>query len=468
MRYVSTRGAAETLRFDDVLLTGLARDGGLYVPESWPRFSHDEIRALAGLPYAEVALRVMTPFVEGAIEADALAGIIERAYARFDHPAVAPLREIGPNEWLMELFHGPTLSFKDYAMQILGGLFDHVLARRAERVTIVVATSGDTGSAAIEACRDRAAIEIFVLHPKGRVSEVQRRQMTTVAAANVHNIAIEGTFDDCQALVKGMFNDHEFRAEMRLTGVNSINWARILGQTVYYFAAASALGAPEKEIAFSVPTGNFGNIYAGYAARAMGLPIGHLVLATNCNDILSRFLETGALKQGEVEPTLSPSMDIQVASNFERFLFDLYGRDGSRLAQQMAAFQETGEITLDDERLGIAREVFDGFSLDDAGTVATIGAMHEQTGELLDPHTAIGVAGARAHRRDPARPMVSLATAHPAKFPEAVERATGQRPALPETLADLFERDERLETLANDLGAVEEYVRARAGEAKVA
>ncbi|MCH8090874.1 MAG: threonine synthase [Proteobacteria bacterium] len=468
MRYVSTRGAAEPLRFDEVLLTGLARDGGLYVPETWPRFSHDDIRALAGLPYADVALRVMTPFVEGAIEADALAGIIERAYARFDHPAVAPLREIGPNEWLMELFHGPTLSFKDYAMQILGGLFDHVLARRAERVTIVVATSGDTGSAAIEACRDRAAIEIFVLHPQGRVSEVQRRQMTTVAAANVHNIAIEGTFDDCQALVKGMFNDHGFRADMRLTGVNSINWARILGQTVYYFAAAATLGAPEKEIAFSVPTGNFGNIYAGYAARAMGLPIGHLVLATNCNDILSRFLETGALKRGEVETTLAPSMDIQVASNFERFLFDLYGRDGSRLAQQMAAFQETGEITLDDERLAAAREVFDGFSLDDAGTVATIGAVYEQTGELLDPHTAIGVAGAHAHRRDPAVPMVSLATAHPAKFPEAVALATGQRPALPEALADLFERDERLETLANDLGAVEEYVRARAEEAKVA
>ncbi|MCH7711041.1 MAG: threonine synthase, partial [Proteobacteria bacterium] len=404
MRYVSTRGAAEPLRFDEVLLTGLARDGGLYVPESWPRFSHGDIRALAGLPYADVALRVMTPFVEGAIEADALAGIITRAYARFDHPAVAPLREIGANEWLMELFHGPTLSFKDYAMQILGGLFDHVLARRAERVTIVVATSGDTGSAAIEACRDRAAIEIFVLHPKGRVSEVQRRQMTTVAAANVHNIAIEGTFDDCQALVKGMFNDHGFRADTRLTGVNSINWARILGQTVYYFAAAAALGAPDKEIAFSVPTGNFGNIYAGYAARAMGLPIGHLVLATNSNDILWRFLETGALKRGEVEPTLSPSMDIQVASNFERLLFDLYGRDGSRLAQQMAAFQETGEITLDDERVATAREVFDGFRLDDAGTVATIGAVYEATGELLDPHTAIGVAGARAHRRDPAVP----------------------------------------------------------------
>ena len=468
MRYVSTRGAAKPLRFDEVLLTGLARDGGLYVPESWPRPSHEEIRALAGLPYADVALRVMTPFVEGAIAADALAGIIEGAYARFDHPAVAPLKEIGPNEWLMELFHGPTLSFKDYAMQILGGLFDHVLARRGERVTIVVATSGDTGSAAIEACRDRAAIEIFVLHPKGRVSEVQRRQMTTVAAANVHNIAIEGTFDDCQALVKGMFNDHGFRADMRLTGVNSINWARILGQTVYYFAAAAALGAPEKEIAFSVPTGNFGNIYAGYAARAMGLPISHLVLATNSNDILSRFLETGALKQGEVEPTLSPSMDIQVASNFERFLFDLYGRDGSRLAQQMAAFQETGEITLDDERLAAAKEVFDGFRLDDAGTVATIGAVHEQTGELLDPHTAIGVAGGHAHRRDPAVPMVSLATAHPAKFPEAVARATGQRPALPEALADLFERDERLETLANDLGAVEDFVRARAPEAKVA
>jgi threonine synthase len=368
----------------------------------------------------------------------------------------------------MELFHGPTLSFKDYAMQILGGLFDHVLARDGRRVTIVVATSGDTGSAAIEACRDRAAIEIFVLHPKGRVSEVQRRQMTTVDAANVHNIAIEGTFDDCQALVKGMFNDHEFRDATRLTGVNSINWARILGQTVYYFAAASALGAPEKEVAFSVPTGNFGNIYAGYAARAMGLPISHLVLATNSNDILSRFLDTGVLKKGEVEPTLSPSMDIQVASNFERFLFDLYGRDGSRLAQQMAAFQETGEITLDDERLAVANEVFDGFRLDDAGTVATIGAVHEETGELLDPHTAIAVAGARAHRRDPSRPMVSLATAHPAKFPDAVARATGQRPALPEALADLFERAERLETLANDLGAVEEYVRARAEGAKVA
>ena len=468
VQYISTRGSAPELDFADAMLTGLARDGGLYVPRSWPRFSADDIEAMAGLDYAEVAYRVTRPFVGEVIDDGSYRAIVEKTYAVFTHAAVAPLKELAPNHWLMELFHGPTLAFKDYAMQLLGNLFNHVLAERGRRVTIIGATSGDTGSAAIEACRGREAIDIFILFPDGRVSDVQRRQMTCVDAANVHAIAVDGTFDDCQALLKDMFNDPGFRNEVSMSAVNSINWARILGQIVYYFVAAAALGAWQRKIAFAVPTGNFGNIYAGYAARAMGLPISHLVLATNANDILSRMLATGTMSRGEVHPSLSPSMDIQVASNFERFLFDLFDRDGARVAQQMAAFQDTGELPLSDSALTRAREVFAGFRLDDAGTRGEISGRYLATGELLDPHSAIAVAGGAAEHGDGAVPMVSLATAHPAKFPDAVREATGIEPRLPPHLADLMERPERFEALPNDLAAVQGYIRGRLAEREVA
>jgi threonine synthase len=463
VRYVSTRDRAPALGFCDCLLAGLARDGGLYVPESWPQFSPAEIRALAGLPYAEVATRVMAPFVEGegGLPREVLARICRESYVRFEHSAVAPLKELAPNLWLLELFHGPTLAFKDYAMQLLGRLFDHVLAERGTRITIVGATSGDTGSAAIEACRDRHAIEIFILHPKGRVSEVQRRQMTTVTSKNVHNIAVEGTFDDCQDLLKGLFNDEPFRDQVNLSGVNSINWARILGQIVYYFYAAVALGAPEREVAFAVPTGNFGNIYAGFAARAMGLPVHHLALVTNRNDILSRFLEAGELAIGTVEPSLSPSMDIQVASNFERYLFELYGRDGLALAADMEAFRRNRALTVAPARFERARAFFDGARVTDDETVATIARLYRETDEILDPHSAVAVAGAERCRRDEAVPMVAIATAHPAKFPDAVEKAIHVRPELPAHLADLMKRPERVATLRNDLGALKSYISER-------
>ncbi len=461
MRYVSTRGAAPTLGFEDVLLAGLAEDGGLYVPEAWPRLGAEEIGALAGLPYAELAARVMAPFVGDAIAADDLARIARRAYAGFRHPAVAPLERIDESLWLLNLFQGPTLAFKDYALQLVGLLFDHVLKRRGRRVTIIGATSGDTGSAAIEACRDREAIDIFILHPLGRVSEVQRRQMTTVASANVHNIAVEGTFDDCQDLVKAMFQDSAFRADMRLSAVNSINWARIVTQIPYYFAAAVALGAPERRVAFSVPTGNFGNVYAAYAAHRMGLPVARLVVASNRNDTLARFFETGRMEIAEVHPTLSPSMDIQVSSNFERLLFDLLDGDGAAVADLMRRFRAEGIMTVPESCWRSALELFVGFRLDDEGTLETIAEVYREAGMLVDPHSAIGIAAARAQRPDPMVPMVALATAHPAKFPDAVERATGVRPALPAPLADLFEREERYATLPAGLDTVEDFIRAR-------
>ncbi len=468
MRYISTRGAAPALAFDDVLLTGLARDGGLYVPESWPRFSPGELREFSGLPYHEVAYRVMAPFVQGAINLDVFRRIVTETYREFDHAAVAPLTQLSANEWVMELFHGPTLAFKDYAMQLLGRLFDHVLAARGERVTIVGATSGDTGSAAIEAFRGRKAVQVVILHPKGRVSEVQRRQMTTVLADNVHNIAVEGTFDDCQDLLKGLFNDQAFRDEVKLSGINSINWARILGQIAYYFVAGAALGAPDRKLAFAVPTGNFGNIYAGYAARLMGLPIERLVLVTNRNDILARLLATGEMRVDTVHPTLSPSMDIQVASNFERLLFDLYGRDGKALAADMQSFRDTGVMSLSEERLRQARQVFSGHRVDDDETLATIAEVYRATGEVLDPHSAVGVAGARAVARPATVPVVTLATAHPAKFPEAVARATGISPALPPQLADLLDRPERVSALPNDIEQLKTFVRDRVLERRPA
>ncbi len=462
MKYISTRGEAPALGFDEVLLAGLASDGGLYVPEAWPVLEPAEIRALDGLDYAEVVYRVVRPFVAGAVADDVLRGIFAEAYAGFGHPAVAPLKQLDRRVWLLELFHGPTLAFKDFALQALGRLFDHVLERRGERVTVVGATSGDTGSAAIEACRGRARIDIFILHPHGRVSEVQRRQMTTVADGNVHNIAIQGTFDDCQDLVKGLFNDPGFRAEMNLSAVNSINWARIVAQIAYYFAAAAALGAPDREVAFAVPTGNFGNVFSGYAARRMGLPIRRLLVGSNRNDILTRTFATGAMTMTEVSPTHSPSMDIQVASNFERLLFELYDRDGARVAETLTRFRRTGSVELGETAWARAREVFEGYRLDDEETLAEMARLHRETGELIDPHSAIGVATARAKAADTGVPVIALATAHPAKVPDAVERACGLRPALPERLSDLFEREERCAVLADDLAGVQAHIRCHA------
>ena len=473
MRYVSTRGAAPALDFEEALLAGLARDGGLYVPETWPALDPDEIRALAGLPYAEAAARVMRPFVgeaqDGALTEAELGAIVEDAYAGFGHAAVAPLKQLDERTWLMELFHGPTLAFKDFALQVVGRLFDRVLARRGARVTIVGATSGDTGSAAIEACRGRKRVEIFILHPEGRVSEVQRRQMTTVHEDNVHNIAVQGTFDDCQDMVKAMFNDTAYRDELHLSAVNSINWARVMAQIAYYFVAAAALGAPERKLAFAVPSGNFGNVFAGYAAKRMGLPVAGLIVGSNRNDILTRYFETGVMEAAAVHPSLSPSMDIQVSSNFERLLFELYERDGAAVAEAMAGFRETGVLNPGAARWQAARADFGAARLDDEATLAEMARLHRETGELIDPHSAIGVAAARAARAalaepalaDPEVPVVALATAHPAKFPDAVERATGVRPALPARLGDLLARPERMEVLPNDLARVQDFVRQR-------
>lgn len=462
MKYISTRGQAPDLGFDDVLLSGLARDGGLYVPEQWPEFSADEIAAFADLPYAELAFRVIRPFVGGTIDDGALAGIIDAAYSRFDAPGIAPVKEIGDNEYLLELFHGPTLAFKDMAMQVLGPLFDHVLKTRGQTVTIVGATSGDTGSAAIEALRDRDAVKIFMLHPHGRVTDVQRRQMTTVQSANVHNIAIEGTFDDCQNLVKAMFNDEELRDRLALGAVNSINWARIMSQTVYYFHAAARVGAAAGPVSFAVPTGNFGNVFAGYGAARMGLEVDQFVVGSNSNDILTRFLESGSMTLGEVRPTISPSMDIQVSSNFERLLFELLGRDGARVRALMEEFRDSGRFSIDNTVLESAQVLFYGARFDDETTKQTIRKVHEDTGELIDPHTAIGIAAARVQRRDRSVPMITLATAHPAKFPDAIEDATGMRPALPERLAGMLDGEERCDVLANDFDTVSAYVSERA------
>jgi threonine synthase len=459
MSYHSTRGQAPALAFDDVLLAGLARDGGLYLPELWPHFSREELASFAGLSYCQLAVRVMKPFLDGTISEDDFAALVDETYSGFGHSAVAPLKQLGRNDWLLELFYGPTLAFKDYALQLLGRLFDHVLSKKGRRVTIVGATSGDTGSAAIEACRDRAAVDIIILHPLGRTSDVQRRQMTTVTSSNVRNIALEGTFDDCQDMVKAMFNDQPFRDQLNLSAVNSINWARIMAQIVYYFAAGTALGAPHRAVSFAVPTGNFGNVYAAFAARRMGLPINQLVVGSNSNDILTRFFETGKMSMAEVVPTLSPSMDIQVSSNFERYLFDLFGEDGARVRDFMERFRKDRQFEVGETMQAGINSLFRGFRLNDVATTQAIRQIYQETGELLDPHSAIGVAAGRACRRDETTPMVALATAHAAKFPDAVEAATGIRPALPERLGDLFERPERYDVLPNDLEVVKDYVR---------
>ena len=457
MQYISTRGQAPSLTFDEVLLTGLARDGGLYVPETWPQISADELRRFAGRPYDAVAVEVMWPFVEGTIDRGTFESIVFDAYSGFTHPDVCPVRPLGGGVWLLELFHGPTLSFKDVALQLVGHLFEHELRKRGEHLTIVGATSGDTGSAAIEACRDRETLDVFMLHPEGRVSEVQRLQMTSVLAPNIHNIAIDGTFDDCQDLVKAMFADLAFRDAHHLSAVNSINWGRILAQVVYYVRTAAVLGAPDTPVAFAVPTGNFGNVFAAWVARSMGVPIKSLIIGSNENDILARFLQTGIMEMHEVTPTTSPAMDIQVSSNFERLLFELLGRDGIEVADRMERFRADGRIDLSDV-LGQMRETFSGTRISDDAVRKIIAATHKRSDVIVDPHTAVGLGAAALLHHDTSVPIVCVATAHPSKFPDAVEDAIGERPELPDHLHDLLEREERCISMPNDLAAVKAYI----------
>lgn len=464
MRYVSTRGEAPPLDFVEVTLAGLARDGGLYVPDHWPHITQADIAGFAGRPYAEVAVEVIRPFVGDVIATAELSRMAREAYGTFRHPAVVPIVQLGQNNFMLELFHGPTLAFKDVAMQLLARLMDHALAARGERTTVAVATSGDTGGAAVEAFSGRARADLFVLFPAGRISDVQRLMMTTAADDNVHAIAIEGTFDDCQAIVKGMFNHHAFRDRVRLSGVNSINWARIVAQVVYYFTAAATLGAPHRKVAFTVPTGNFGDVFAGYVAARMGLPVDRLVVATNVNDILVRTLSTGVYDIREVVPTSSPSMDIQVSSNFERLLFEAYHREDKAVRGLMNSLAQSRRFSLSSGALEAIRALFSADRADEEETAATIRTVLRETGRLIDPHTAVGVAVAEKEVRDPARdpamPMIVLGTAHPAKFPDAVEAACGVRPALPEWLADLPTRKERVRTMPVDQGAVERFVSA--------
>jgi threonine synthase len=458
MRYISTRDGrspAEARPFDDILLAGLAPDVGLYVPEKWPVLAAGELRALKGKSYAETTFAVTSPFLGDVLPPAEWRAIIDRAYRGFDDADVAPLRRLSSDLYLLELFHGPTLAFKDYALQLIGPLFDAVLKRKRRRVTVIGATSGDTGSAAIAACRDRDSIDIFMLYPAGRISEVQRRQMTTVPSANVHAVAIDGTFDDCQDLVKAMFADEKFRAAFQLSAVNSINWARIMAQIVYYVASGVTLGAPDKKIAFAVPTGNFGNVYAAHAARCMGLPVSRLIVATN------------AMTIGKVEPTISPSMDIQVSSNFERLYFELAGRDGNAVASAFTEFRKTGTLPITETQWEKVRGLFEAYRIDEDRTRAAMAAAYKQSGRLIDPHSAVALAAAEEARHDPSMskpegPMVVVATAHPAKFPEAVESATGIRPEAPPRLAKLMKLPERLERLPNRLGDVEDFIGSRA------
>jgi threonine synthase len=467
MRYISTRGQAPALNFEDVLLTGLATDGGLYVPENLPRFTQEEIASWAGLPYHELAFNVMRPFVAGSISDVDFKRILKETYEVFEHPSIAPLRQLGANEWVLELFHGPTLAFKDFALQLLGRLLDHFLLKRGERVVIMGATSGDTGSAAIEGCKHCENVDIFILHPHNRVSEVQRRQMTTIKGDNIHNIAVEGNFDDCQEMVKNSFADQGFLKGTRLVAVNSINWARIMAQIVYYFHAALQLGGPARSMAFSVPTGNFGDIFAGYLARNMGLPISQLIVATNRNDILHRFMSGNQYAKDILHASLSPSMDIMVSSNFERLLFDMHGRNGLAVAQLMTEFRQSGTLSVEEERWTETRRLFDSLAVDDEATCATITEVYRKTGELLDPHTAIGVRAARECRRSMSLPMITLGTAHPVKFPEALIKAdVDVEPALPPHLLDLFEREERFTVLANDLHGIQSFVAAHGNRGK--
>ena len=459
MNYISTRGQAPVLSFEEAVLTGLATDGGLYVPETIPQFSREQIAAWAGLPYNELAFEVIKPFVDGEIEDAALKDIIDCSYQTFRHNAVAPLVQLENNLWIMELFHGPTLAFKDFALQFLGNLFDHLLEKRGQKVVVMGATSGDTGSAAIEGCKRCKNIDIFILHPHNRVSDVQRRQMTSILEPNVHNIALEGNFDDCQNMVKASFADQSFLPQDRqLAAVNSINWARIMAQVVYYFHAALSLGGPHRAVSFSVPTGNFGDIFAGYIAKQMGLPIDQLVIATNANDVLHRCISSNDFSKQPLVHSLSPSMDIMISSNFERLLFDLYNRDGVAIAQLMADFN-AGQASLEEDALAQARELFSSYRCDDDRMVEVIAREYDKNDYLLDPHTATGVDAARACRRNAQVPIVCLSTAHPAKFPEAVRKAGyPQDPPLPHHMSDLFEREERYTVKANNIAEIQQFV----------
>jgi threonine synthase len=461
MHYVSTRGSAPTLNFEGATLAGLARDGGLYVPARWPTLSREDIAALAGQSYVETAVAVMRPFVEGSLTEAELRDLCTRAYGRFSHDGVTPLAQLDHQHWLLELFHGPTLAFKDVALQLLGLLFEKFLSNGETHLTIIGATSGDTGSAAIDGIAGREKIDIFMLHPVGRVSDVQRRQMTTVLSPNVYNIAVEGSFDDAQAIVKTLFNDRDFNGRYTLSAVNSINWARLMAQIVYYFYAAVRLGAPDRPVAFSVPTGNFGDIFAGYVAAKMGLPIAKLIVATNVNDILHRALTRGDYSQGNVTATATPSMDIQVSSNFERLLFDLAGGDGQALAAMMSGFEASKAMTIPADMLAPSRPLISSARIDPDGMAKAMRWAHDHSGQIIDPHTAIGLAAAQSADLGDI-PIVTLATAHPAKFRDAVERATGVRPSLPARVGSLFDREERYDTLPATADAVKAYVIERA------
>ena len=462
MKYISTRSGAPDLEFEDVLLTGLSRDGGLYVPKTWPNFSNKEIRALHGLNYPELAAKIIFPFIGNSIPKKIFEEIVVQTYADFKHSAIAPTKQIGHNRWVAELFHGPTLAFKDYPLQLVGRLFDYFLTKRNKTITIIGATSGDTGSAAIEACRDRDTIKIFMLHPEGRVSEVQRRQMTTIKANNVFNLALNGTFDDCQDMVKALFADEEFRNNSNLSAVNSINWARIMAQIVYYFWTALSLGAPDHKFIYSVPTGNFGNVYAGYAAKRMGLPIEKLIIGSNENDILTRFFNSkntnGTMSMAPVMSTSSPSMDIQISSNFERLLFDYYDRDGLTVSKALEDFRRNKTVDLGHQCWQKMCERFEGYRFSDSEVSTAISDLYQKTGELLDPHSAIGVLGGYKGHTDPTNILVALATAHPAKFPATVNEATGVTPHLPGYLSDLFEREENFDVLPNNIDDVRNYI----------
>lgn len=459
MRYISTRGQAPVLPFAEAMMTGLARDGGLYVPQTIPQLSHADIAALEGVSFEEAAFRITRPFVAESFSETELREAIRRAYQGFGHAARAPLVQLAPGHFLLELFHGPTLAFKDFAMQLIGQLFQIALSREGRRITILGATSGDTGSAAIEAFRGLPNVDVFILYPHGRVSEVQRRQMTTPDDANVHALAIDGTFDDAQARLKDLFNDHAFRDGVGLAGVNSINWARVLAQVVYYFTSAVSLGAPHRPVSFTVPTGNFGDIFAGSIARAMGLPVDRLVIATNQNDILDRALRTGDYRVGRVEPSISPSMDIQVSSNFERALFLAYGGDGAAVAQLMDELK-SGGFAISQGALQHLREIYDSGRVSESETLATIARVRAETGEVVCPHSAVGIKVADEHRR-PGVPMITLATAHPAKFPDAVDQAIGVRPELPPHMARLFDLPERLDRVENDNEALKSLILER-------
>jgi threonine synthase len=463
VRYISTRGEAPELAFEDVLLAGLAADGGLYTPVAYPRLEREAIASLAGLPYAQASARIIAPFLGDAFAGAALDELTRGAYASFRHAAVAPLTQIADNLFVLELFHGPTLAFKDVAMQLLGRMMNEALARRGLRATIVGATSGDTGAAAIEAFRGLDRVDVFILYPHGRVSDVQRRQMTTVADANIHAIALTGSFDDAQAILKALFRDARFREEVGLAGVNSINWARVVAQTAYYFTSAVALGAPFRVASFAVPTGNFGDILAGFVAKRMGLPVDRLVIATNANDILARTLASGSYELRAVTPTQSPSMDIQVSSNFERLLFDVHGRDPAQIRALMGSLEQSKGFTLSPAALAAIRAEFDAHSTNDEETTAEIVRTYRESGYVLDPHGATGVRAARRRlAEDPSTPMIALATAHPAKFPDAIERAIGRRPELPEHLVHILDARERFSILDNDAGTVAAFIRARA------